>query len=300
MAKNLVLLDSHAILHRAYHSLPKNLTDRKGHPINAVYGFARMIFRILDELRPDYLLAAFDLPAPTFRHQAFMGYQAQRPKMEDDLSGQIEAVKQLTDVFSIPRFEKEGFEADDLIGTLACQGEAKKMKVRIVTGDKDILQLVTDRIGVYLMRQGLSRTEIVDRQGVKRILGVWPKQVVDYKALVGDSADNYPGVPGIGPKTAEVLLERYASLEKIYAHLDELPEKVAIKLRENHPLADLSYRLAKIETKAPVKLPEQIKDWRPDEQKAGLFLTELGFKSLTKRLTQAAERHQGKEQLRLV
>ncbi len=299
MARPLVLLDSHAILHRAYHSLPRNLTDRQGRPINAVYGFARMVLKIIAELQPVSIMATFDLPAPTFRHEAFVGYQAHRPPMDDDLSVQIAAVKKLVDALAMPRYEKAGFEADDLIGTLARQAAAKKKMTMIVTGDRDILQLVSARTRVFLMRKGLAETEIMDRQGVKQLLGVWPEQVVDYKALVGDSSDNYPGVPGIGPKTAEKLLARFDTLTAIYAHLDEIEEKTATKLRENRSLADLSYRLAVIEQRAPVKLPK-LEKWQFSTEKAREYLTQLGFKSLLRRLEKTAKPVEKKEQLRLV
>lgn len=301
MSAKLVLIDSHAVIHRAYHALPQTLTNRHGQPINAVYGFAKMILRVVDELKPNYLVAAFDLPEPTFRHQAFMGYQANRPKTDEELISQFELVKQLVDTFGILRFERVGFEADDLIGTLACQATKKKMKTVIVTGDKDILQLVSDSVEVFLMRQGISQVETLDREGVRRILGVWPEQVVDYKALVGDSSDNYPGVPGVGPKTAEKLLGEYKGYRQVYDHLSDLPASLAEKLEKNRSLADLSYQLAKIETKAPVKLPGKKDVWRLDRERAGEFIETLGFKSLLRKLEEPKNKSDSeKEQLSLI
>jgi len=308
MKKKLVLIDGHAILHRAYHALPKTLTNRHGQMINAAYGFTRMILRVIEDLKPEYLAVAFDRPEPTFRHKEFMGYQVQRPKMDSELKDQIQIVKEVLKAFSIPALEKIGFEADDVIGTLASQAQARnlesqisnfkitakksKLKKRkrtkietiIVTGDRDIFQLIDKSTVVYAPIRGFSQAEIFGRQKVKKNLGVWPKQIVDYKALVGDSSDNYPGVPGIGPKTAVELLRSFKSLEKIYRNLGKVRGSVRKKLEVGKESALLSQKLARIVTDVPVKL--NLKKCRLDydlEKVLELF-GQLGFRSLVKKL----------------
>ena len=207
--KRLVLIDGHAILHRAYHAFPSTLKTRKGELVNAVYGFSRMLLTVLEDLKPQYLVVAFDLPQPTFRHQEYVGYQIQRPEMDKELFGQIERVYQIVKALNIPIFTAPGFEADDVIGTLAKQ--AKNLEVMIVTGDRDIMQLVNKKVKVYSPRKGFAEPEIFDEKKVKEFLGITPQQVIDYKALTGDPSDNYPGVSGIGPKTAVKLLSRFKS-----------------------------------------------------------------------------------------
>ena len=219
--RKLVLIDGNAILHRAFHGIPP-LTTPNGEPINAVYGFTTMLLRIIEDLNPTHLIVCFDRKEPTFRRLEFEKYQAHRPEMDKDLSAQFGKTRKLMEAFGIPVFSKAGFEADDVIGTLAKQAEKKLDKVVIVTGDKDILQLVTKKTKVYLPVRGLSNAELVGEKGVKEKLGITPKQVVDYKALVGDPSDNYPGVRGIGPKTAGGLLEKYKTMNRIYKNLDKI------------------------------------------------------------------------------
>jgi len=283
--RKLVLIDGHAILHRAYHAFPKNLTTRRGELVNAVYGFTRMLLKVIADLQPDYLAATFDLPQPTFRHKLYLGYQHKRPVMEAELAGQIKRVHQVVETLKVPIFERIGFEADDLIGTLAKQAARRKLKTIIVTGDKDIMQLIGKRTKIYTLVRGFSDTEIFGKKEVFQLLGVWPKQIIDYKALVGDASDNYPGVPGVGPKTAVQLLNRYKDLKTIYAHLDELKPLLAKKLIEGKRSAILSKELAKIKTNAPVKLSLKacrVHDY--DRQKAIKLFEELEFKSLINKL----------------
>ncbi len=274
----LVLVDGNAVLHRAYHALPP-LTAPDGSVVNAVYGFATMLLRLINDLKPTHVAVAFDRPKPTFRKKMFEGYQAKRPKMDEELVDQIPKVHDLIASFGIPIFEKDGFEADDVLGTLA---KKSKNQVIIVTGDKDILQLISKNIFVYMPTKGLSEAKLYDEKAVKDRMGVVPRLVPDFKALAGDPSDNYPGVPGIGPKTAVALLTKYKTLERILKtkELSSSERKGAIlgkdlaTIRTNVPLdGDLT-------PLADLNRPEAIRE-----------LTKLGFRSLIKRIT-----GEGKEQ----
>lgn len=282
--KRLVLIDGHAVLHRAFHALPKTLKTRKGKVVNAVYGFTRMLFRIFSDLKPDYLVVTFDLPKPTFRHKLFKDYQATRPKMDEDLASQIEPVHEVLRAFEIPIFEVAGYEADDVIGTLvkkACPAgrRARVDEVVIVTGDKDIFQLVDERTKVYALKRGISGGDLVDREKVKKILGIEPEQVVDYKALVGDPSDNYPGVEGIGPKTAKKLLSEFGTLQKIMKNLK----------KEKRETALLSKKLARIETNVPLEFELKKCQVAYDKEKVKNAFEKFEFFSLMKELEKKEE-----------
>jgi len=283
--KRLVLIDGHAILHRAYHAFPLTLKTRRGELVNAVYGFTRILLTVLEDLKPGFLAVAFDLPEPTFRHQEYVGYQIQRPEMDRELAGQIERVYQMVKTLNIPIFTSPSFEADDVIGTLAKQAALKNVEVMIVTGDKDIMQLVNKKVKVYAPKRGFAEPEIFDEKKVKIFLGVTPKQVIDYKALVGDASDNYPGVSGIGPKTAVELLNQYGDLATIYKNLKKIKSLLAQKLKDGKENAYLSQKLATIVTKIPLKLNLKaclVHDY--DHQKAIKLFEELEFKSLINKL----------------
>lgn len=285
MNKRLVLIDGHHILHRAYHAFPPTLTTRKGELVNAVYGFTRILLKVIADLQPKYLAVTFDRMEPTFRHKEFIGYQVQRPKMDAELADQIGRVHQIAQALNIPIFEKPGFEADDLIGTLSVQAVKKKVETIIVTGDRDIMQLVDKKVRLYLPQKGFSEALLCGEKEVKEILGIKPIQVIDYKALVGDSSDNYPGVSGIGPKTAVKLLLEYGDLDNIYRHLKDLPDKVASKLTGGQESAKLSQKLATIVTNAPVKLDLPaclVADYNQD--KAIKLFQELEFRSMINKL----------------
>jgi len=330
-ANRLVLIDGHAILHRAYHALPP-LTIRSGELVNAVYGFTTMLLKVISDLKPKYLAVAFDTEKPTFRQAEYIGYQAQRPKMEEELKGQIEKVYEVLAAMGIPIFEKEGFEADDVIGTLArqaCRTEkrgkkktrknAEKIEVVIVTGDRDMMQLIGPRVRVYAPIKGLSEAQFFDEEKVQREIGVRPGQIVDFKGLTGDPSDNYPGVPGIGPKTARELLEKFKTLEKIYKSLDEAGRffnpSVVGKLAQGKESAQLSKKLATIICDVPIKLDLKKCEFEFSEEereKAIKKFKELGFKSLVERLATPAsakasagrqktqKKRQGEGQLKLV
>jgi len=284
--KSLVLIDGHAILHRAYHAFPLTLTTRKGEIVNAVYGFTRMLLNVLDNLKPDYLAVAFDLPYPTFRHHEFIGYQAHRPESEQEFRDQIERVYEVVKALNVPIFTKRGFEADDVIGTLSKQASKKKnIETIIVTGDKDIMQLVDKRVKVYTPQRGFTQAEIFGPRRVKEHLGVSPNQIIDFKGLVGDPSDNYPGVLGVGPKTATTLLNEYKTLKGVYKNIDKIKPLLAEKLKAGKENALLSQKLATIIRNVSVKLNLkecQIHDY--DHQKVERLFEELEFKSLIKKL----------------
>lgn len=304
--QRLVLIDGNAILHRAYHALPP-LTTRSGKLVNAVYGFTTMLLKIIADLKPEYLAVAFDTAKPTFRQMEYLGYQAQRPKMAEELAGQIEEVHQVLRAFGVSIYEVPGFEADDIIGTLTRQAVQNKREVIIVTGDQDLMQLVGPKTKVYAPVRGLSEAEMFDEKKVIAKFGIVPQQIIDYKGLIGDSSDNYPGVPGVGPKTAVGLLKKYKTLQNIYKHLDQLPEPLARKLTEGKELAELSQKLARIVANIPVKLNLRKCQFRlknEEKERAAKKLAELGFKSLVARLQQTNERstkvQKKEEQLRMV
>jgi DNA polymerase-1 len=236
--KRLVLIDGNAIMHRAYHALPP-LISRNGQMMNAVYGFTTMIFKVIADLKPQYLIVAFDTGKPTFRQAEYLGYQSKRPHMDDELSTQFPFVLELLEAMDVPIATKVGFEADDVIGTLSRKAVSKKNmvdEVVIVTGDKDLTQLVDGRTKLFMPVKGMSEAEMVDEIKVKEKMGVKPEAVADLKGLIGDQSDNYPGVPGIGPKTAIQLLEKYQTIENLYQNLEkaktEFSEGVIIKLEE--------------------------------------------------------------------
>lgn len=285
----LVLIDGNAILHRAYHALPA-LTAPDGSLVNAVYGFASMLLKIHENLKPTHMAVAFDRPKPTFRKELFKGYQAKRPKMDEELVGQIERVHELVAAFGIPVFEKDGYEADDVIGTLSRKAKGID-QVIIVTGDRDILQLVVDeKVLVYMPTKGLSEAKLYGEKEVTERMGVPPKLVVDLKALAGDASDNYPGVPGIGPKTAVELLKTYKSLKGIYRNLKELKEKktkmsagIIQKLIAGEENAMLGEKLATIDTNVPLSV-NLVPVASFDTPVARVFLDTLHFHSLLKKL----------------
>src|SRR3989344_2662215 len=258
----LVLVDGNAIVHRAYHALPPLSKREDGQLTNAVYGFFSMVLKIVGDLNPDNLIVCFDRAAPTFRKQMYVGYQATRPKMDDDLSGQFKIIREVLEKAKICIFDLDGYEADDLIGTLATQAmqpsaishQQSVDQVIIVTGDRDMLQLVNHSVLILAPIVGVTKMILFDTDKVKEKYGLEPHQFIDYKALVGDSSDNYPGVSGIGPKTAADLLNKYHTLERIYENLGEINPKTAEKLATDAEQAVMAKKLATIEVNAPIKL----------------------------------------------
>lgn len=250
----LLLIDGNAIVHRAYHAIPP-LNNSKGEPVNAVYGFFSMLFSAIQDQKPDYLIVCFDRPAPNFRQTLFAGYQQHRPALSDDFVPQIILVHELLEKMKVEVFELDGYEADDLIGTISTTAPAqtKDLEVIILTGDRDLLQLVNGRVKLLMPLVGISKTSLMGSTEVEAKYGVKPSQFVDYKALIGDASDGYPGVAGIGPKTASSLLQKYGSFDNLYARVSELPEKVGLKLATDAEQAALAKKLAAIVTDAPIQ-----------------------------------------------
>lgn len=290
MPPTLILVDGHALAYRSYFALnPANTPNTrwitsKGESTAGVFGFASVLLRIFEQEKPDYLAVAFDT-GKTFRDTIYPAYKATRAKMPDDLRAQIERIRQLVDAFNIPRLELENYEADDILGTIARKAEEQGLGVKIITGDKDLLQLVTDRVIVNLPGHKLADAKDYTPHDVEAFLGVRPDQVVDYKAMVGDKSDNIPGVAGVGEKTASALLQTYQTLDEIYAHLEKLAPGVRTKLEANKEMAYRSQTLARIVTFAPIELDLKgavTADF--DVKKVESIFRELEFRGLMTRL----------------
>jgi DNA polymerase-1 len=294
--KRLVILDTHAILHRAFHALP-DFSSSKGEPTGALYGLISMLVKIVLDLHPDYIVAAYDLPAPTHRHLAYKEYKATRIKADDALVAQIIRSREVLDAFGIPRYEREGFEADDLIGTIAADlKKNKNVAVIIASGDMDTLQLVDgERVRVFMPKKGLMETTMYDEGAVERRFGFPPALIPDYKGLRGDPSDNIKGVKGVGEKTATQLITAFGTVEEIYKALKKDPKKLETagikqgiidKLTEGEEDALFSKELATIRTDAPIdfKLPQ--KEWFENLSKDKLLpmLSEFEFRSLVPRV----------------
>src|SRR3989344_4204857 len=276
----ILLLDSNALIHRSFHALPP-LTTPRGEQVNAVYGFANALLKAIKDEKPDYVVACFDAGRETFRNVIYDGYKAHRQETDTALIDQFPRVRQIVDVLNIPTFEQKGVEADDLIGSLASIATKEGLQTVIVTGDNDALQLVNDSVSVYSLRRGVTDTLTYNRAGVKEKIGVFPDQIVDYKALAGDASDNIPGAPGIGPKTAVELLEKYHDLENIYQNLDGLKDRPSKILAENEETVMMSRRLAKIREDLDISLNLKVADVANfDFSKVVNLFQELGFKSL--------------------
>ena len=283
-----LLVDGYALVHRAYHAVPP-LSNSKGEPTNAVYGFALMLLRALADLRPQYVAVAFDRPTPTFRHTEFEAYKAQRPPAPADLKAQFNRVRDLVRALGVSAFEVDGFEADDVIGTLAASASDRGWQVVIATGDADALQLVTDHVSVLTPLRGFSETVTYDPAGVRARYGIEPGQLPDFKALSGDPSDNIKGVPGIGAKTASKLLGQYGSVEALLLAAGELPERTRTALTEHADAARLGKRLATIVTDIQLDVDwEQCHAGRYDRAEAIALFRELEFRSLIGRLPGAA------------
>ena len=282
--KTLFLLDGHSITHRAFYALPL-LTNDKGEYTNAVFGFIRMLFSLTDEWEPDRMIVAFDKKAPTFRHEEYEDYKANRKKMPDELSPQIPMIQETLRKLKIPITAKEGYEADDLLGTLSRQAAEEGYMVYIVTGDRDALQLVTENIKVMYTRKGLSDLVLYDLEKVKEKYELPPEKLIDMKGLMGDSSDNIPGVPGIGEKTATKLLKQFDSIEEILNNISEVSgKKRKENLREYADQARMSYKLGRIDKDVPIEMDfEKCRLDRYDDKEVVEHFKDLGFSSLLDR-----------------
>lgn len=255
MSKKIVLIDGHSILNRAFFGVPL-LTNSEGLHTNAVYGFLNIMFKILDEEKPDYLTVAFDRSEPTFRHQMFDAYKGTRKPMVQELREQVPVMKEVLQAMGIKIVEMPGYEADDLLGTIAGMAEVQGMDVSIISGDRDLLQLATEKVKIRIPKTKRTGTEIEDYYAADVVerYQVTPKEFIDVKALMGDSSDNIPGVPGIGEKTATNLIVAYKSIENAYAHLEEItPKRAKTNLEEHYDMAQMSKTLATIEVHAPIE-----------------------------------------------
>jgi len=252
--KTLVLIDGHAIIHRAFHAVPEDLATSKGEVVNATFGFTSILIKALTEIKPDYIAVAFDRPAPTFRHHEFAEYKAHRPTLPDIMRPQFRRIREIVEAFDIPIYEKDGFEADDVLGTLSVQATQQGIDTIIFTGDMDTLQLVNEHVHALVAKRGISEATEYDEAAVINRYGLPPTRLPDFKGLVGDKSDNIPGVPGIGEKTASKLLNDYGDLEGVLVHIDELTPKEQRLLREMGDQARQSKYLATIVLDAPVQL----------------------------------------------
>ncbi len=290
--KKLLLIDANSIIHRSFHALPP-FTAPDGTPSGAIYGLASILLKLWREERPDYAAALFDRPEPTFRDEKYAEYKAQRPLTADELIAQLKEAHHLFDAFGIKTFEKAGYEADDLIATLAETFKVlPDVRVVILTGDRDTLQMVEgDKLVVQTFNKGVSDTTIYDEKAVIEKYGLAPHQLVDYKALMGDSSDNIKGVPGVGPKTALELIKRFGTVEEMYKHigstalnggdLTRLREKFGSFKKE----AELSKMLVTLERHVPIEIPA-IEALAPAEGTgtAAAYFEKMGFATLLKRL----------------
>ena len=283
MSQKLVLIDGHALAYRAFHALPEDMKTAQGELTNAIYGFTSMLLNVLRDEQPTHIAVTFD-KGRTFRHDMYADYKAHRAKMPDEMRSQMARVRQVVETLGIPVFEREGYEADDLLGTLARQAGEQGVDTLIVTGDMDLLQLVDEHTRVLTSRWRFSDTVVYDLEGVKRRYGLPPAQLIDLKAIMGDKSDNIPGVRGVGEKTGIKLLKQYGSLEAIYEHLDEVQTRFRNKLEAERDLAFLSRRLATIVCDAPVQLDlDSCRVCSFDREPVLALFRELEFRSLVER-----------------
>ncbi|SFS71810.1 DNA polymerase I [Marininema halotolerans] len=286
----LVLIDGNSIAFRAFYALPL-LTNQQGTYTNAAYGFTMMLMKVLEEEKPTHVLVAFDAGRVTFRHSDYEEYKGKRDKTPSELSEQFPLIKKILDTMGIRHHELDGYEADDIIGTMACQGDQQKMKTTIVTGDKDLLQLVTEYVTVLMTKKGVSDAQRYDIAEIDQRYGLTPKQIIDLKGLMGDSSDNIPGVPGVGEKTALKLLHEYGSVEEVLAHIDKLPgKKLKERVAEHQEQAKMSKQLATILCETPLDFDLSDLEYHSfDSAKVAPLFKQLEFKTLLQRISSADE-----------
>ena len=303
MKEKILLIDGHSILNRAFYGLPE-LTNSEGLHTNAIYGFLNILFKMLEEENPDYLTVAFDLSAPTFRHKMYDAYKGTRKPMPGELREQVPVMKDVLEAMGVNIVSREGYEADDILGTLARKSEAQEMDVTILSGDRDLLQLATDHTCIRIPKTKGGKTTIEDyyAKDVEAAYQLTPPQIIELKALMGDSADNIPGLPGVGEKTATKLLLEYGTAENAYAHVEEIkPKKAQNAFLEHYDLAVLSRKLATINTDSPVDLDREkarVHDFYTQE--AYEFFKELEFKNFLSRFQDKGEQVKAEEQFHTV
>lgn len=289
MEKTLIIIDGNSIVNRAFYALP-DLTNKKGLHTNAIFGFTNMLFKLIDTYKPTHISVAFDKKAPTFRHLEYKEYKAGRKKMPDELKQQLEPLKNLLDAFNINRLEIEGYEADDIIGTVSLKAEQEGYKVYIVTGDKDAIQLASKTTTTLITKKGVGEVEEYDFNEVEKKYGMTPTQFIDLKGLMGDKSDNIPGVPGIGEVTGIKLIKEFGSIENIIENIDSVKGSPRKKIEENKELAIMSKRLATIIRDVPVDFDlEKLEFGNYDKSKLIEVFNELNFNTLISRLDSDAE-----------
>ena len=301
MPKKILLLDGHSLAYRAFYGLPlydqggrPHFSTSKGEFTNAIYGFATMLFKVWNDEQPDYIAVAFD-KGRTFRDDKYAEYKATRMKMPDELAPQIERIVQLVEAFDIPAITADGYEADDILGTLAKRAAKDGLEAVIVTGDTDAFQLIEKRIKVFTSGRMWQDTTLYDEAAIKERYGLKPLQLIDFKALKGDTSDNVPGVKGIGEKGATQLLQQFGTVENIYRHLAEVTStRAKHALEANHDMAFLSKDLITIRTNVPLDVTwEQCQVQSYDRTKVEALFDELEFKSLRNRLPGSGESNRG-------
>lgn len=301
MLKKLVIFDGNALMYRAFHGMPP-LTSKDGVQINALYGLISMLINIIENLKPTHIIFTFDEKERTFRQDLLPTYQSQRSETPSELIPQFQMARDFLKSVNIPVYSKSGFEADDVIGTIAEQYKVLSTKYKeliIVTGDRDILQLVDDEknIKLFMPIAGLSNGKIFAEKETFERMGVMPSQIPDYKGLVGDPSDNYFGISGIGPKTANTLLAKYKTLSGIYEHVSDIQEKLREKLLKGEESAKLSYKLATIVRDVPVEIDIESADkWNLVSDNVMKLFEEYGFKTLTARIKALAKKIENEKQ----
>ena len=289
MDGKIVLIDGHSILNRAFYGLP-DLTNAEGLHTNAVYGFLNILFKILEEEQADYLTVAFDRKEPTFRHEMYEAYKGTRKPMPEELRQQVPLMKEVLTAMGVPIVERAGYEADDIIGTLARRSEEQGLSVTVLSGDRDLLQLATDKVLIRIPKTKRNGTEIEDYYA-KDVLAqyqVTPKQFIELKALMGDTADNIPGLPGVGEKTATKIIVEYGSVENAKAHESEIkPNKARLAFEEHYDLAELSLKLATIKTDCELDYDyEKARLHNLYTKEAYELFKRLGFRNLISRFSE--------------
>jgi len=298
--KQILIIDSNALVYRSYYGLPK-LKNKKGEIINAIYGFYLILFRVLKELNPDFVVATFDLPDITFRHKEYKEYKSNRIKAPEELYEQIPKIKQLLKIFEIPIFEKKGFEADDIIGTISeliIKKEKREIENVILSGDTDVFQLVNSQTKIYFLKNGnKNKNFLYDKDAVKeKFQGLLPEQLIDFKALKGDASDNIPGVSGIGEKTAFKLIKEFGDLKNIYLNLDKIDKPVQKRLKEDRDKALFSKKLVEIKKNVPINFELEKCRWKEYNRKKIISsLKEIGLIKLIEKLPKLDEKKVGEQ-----
>jgi len=283
MQEKIIIFDSNSILHRTFHALPP-LTTKKGERTEAVYGFFLLFFKIIREIKPKFLCACFDFPAKTFRHKEFKDYKITRPPTPDELKEQIKKTKEILKAFRIPCFEKEGYEADDLIATIV--NKIKGISKIIVSGDQDLFQIVNQETKIYFLQRGIKKTIFIDEKKVaEKFGGLLPEQIPEFKALCGDPSDNIPGVKGIGEKTAIDLIKKFGNLEGIYQNLEKIQPKLRETLIKEKESVFFSKMLVKTKEDVPINFNLEDCQWgKYQKEEVKKWFEKLEFKTLIKKL----------------